>query len=76
MCGHTLENVHNNPYLGVEIASDLNWKSHINNMTAKANISLGFIRRNLSNCPKNVKDQAYKSLVRTHLECCATVWDP
>ena len=76
MCGHSLENVQHNPYLGVEIASDLNWKSHINNITAKANKSLGFIRRNLSNCPKNVRDQAYKSLVRPHLEYCATVWDP
>ena len=64
MCGHSLENIQHNPYLGVEIASDLNWKTHINNITTKANKSLGFIRRNLSNCPKNVKDQAYKSLVR------------
>ena len=76
MCGHSLENVQHNLYLGVEMASDLNWKSHINNITARANKSLGFIRRNLSNCPKNVKDQAYKSLVRPHLEYCAIVWDP
>ena len=32
MCGHSLENVQHNPYLGVEIASDLNWKNHINNI--------------------------------------------
>ena len=74
MCGHSLENVQHNSYLGVKIASDLNWKNHINNITAKANKSLGFIRRNLSNCPKNVKDQAYKSLVRPHLEYCTAVW--
>ena len=76
MCGHSLENVQHNPYLCVKIAADLNWKSQINNITAKANKSLGFIRRNLSNCPKNVKDQTYKSLVRPHLEYCAAVWDP
>ena len=61
LSGHSLENVQHNPYLGVEISTDLSGKSHINNITAKPNKSLGFIRRNLSNCPQNVKPQAYKS---------------
>ena len=34
----------------------------------KANRSLGFIRKNLSKCPENVKQQAYLALVRPQLE--------
>ena len=34
----------------------------------KANRSLGVIRRNLSKCPENVKEQAYLTLVRPQLE--------
>ena len=31
---------------------------------------------NLSKCPQDIKDQAYKSLVRPHLEYASAVWDP
>ena len=34
----------------------------------KANRSLGVIKRNLSKCPENVKEQAYLTLVRPQLE--------
>ena len=42
----------------------------------KANRSLGFIKRNLKRCPEQIKDQAYKSLVRPHLEYASSVWSP
>ena len=40
------------------------------------NSSLGFLRRNLYNCPEQIKTQAYYSLVRPHLEYACSVWDP
>ena len=37
--------------------------------------SLGFLRRNLFSCPQDVKEAAYKSLVRQILEYGSSVWD-
>ena len=74
---HTqLQATTNHTYLGVSLTHDLSWSSHINNTTAKANRSLGFLRRNLCSCSKNIKDMAYKTLVRPILEYCSSVWDP
>ena len=63
-------------YLGVTISQDLRWNSHIDNVTTKANKSLGFIRRNMRGCKPLVKDVAYKAIVRPTLEYAATIWDP
>ena len=63
-------------YLGVDISSDLTGNSHINRITSKANKSLGFLRRNLYSCSKQIKEMAYKSLVRPILEYSSPVWDP
>ena len=63
-------------YLGVELSHDLKWTNHINRITAKANSVLGFVRRNLHPLPRELKITAYQTLVRPHLEYCATVWDP
>ena len=45
-------------------------------ITSKASRSLNFIRRNLSNCSKEVKESAYLTLVRPCLEHAACLWDP
>ena len=45
--GHTLEKADSAKYLGITIQNNLKWDKHINTMTAKANQSLGFIKRNL-----------------------------
>ena len=42
----------------------------------QANRTLGFLRRNLYSCPKDVKDAAFKTLVRPLLEYGSSVWDP
>ena len=63
-------------YLGVTIQSDLKWDSHINNITSKANKTLGFLQRNMNISSTKVKEQAYKSLVRPPLEYDCSVWDP
>ena len=34
-------------YLGVTISDDLNWGTHIDNITKKANQTLGFLKRNI-----------------------------
>ena len=44
--------------------------------TCKANRTLGFLRRNLCSCPQEVKDAAYKGLVRSVLDYGSSVWDP
>ena len=57
--GHTLESVPGGKYLGVYISDDLSWRDHINQTAAKAHRSVGFLRRNLRSCPRDVKAQAY-----------------
>ena len=42
----------------------------------KAKKSLNFLRRNLSKCSINVKENAYLTIVRPLLEYAACVWDP
>ena len=63
-------------YLGVTISEDLKWNIHIGNICTKAYRTLGLLRRNLSGCPQNVKETAYKGLVRPVLEYASSVWDP
>ena len=76
MNGTPLDSVSRQPYLGVELFSNLNWSFHIENTIGKANRPLGFIRRNLYSCPENVKSQANLTLVRPCLEYAFSVWDP
>ena len=71
-----LQQVDSNPYLGLTISEDLQWKTHITNITKKANSTLGFLRRNLKYCSEDCKRLAYISLVRSTLEYGAVVWDP
>ena len=68
--------VSHHPYLGVELSSNLRWDKHIQIITKKANQTLAFLRRNLGNCPAEVKVSVYKTLIRPHLEYASTVWDP
>ena len=58
MHGQILENVAQNPYLGVQLTNTLKWDIHINNIVAKANKSLGFLRRNISKFPEEIKKRA------------------
>ena len=74
--GHTLDAVEEATYLGVLLTSKINWTPHINNITAKASRTLGFVRRNLKHAPPHVKEQAYKTLVRPQLEYGCSVWAP
>ena len=74
--GTLLENFESIKYLGVTITNDLKWNTHISNVCTKANRTLGFLRRNLYSCTPDVKEAAYKGLVRPVLEYGSSVWDP
>ena len=71
-----LENVDNIKYLGVTITNDLKWNTHITNICTRANRTLGLMRRTLFSCPQDVKEAAYKVMVRPILEYGSSVWDP
>ena len=72
--GTNLENVESIKYLGVTITSDLRWNTHVSNVCTKANRTLGFLRRNLYSCTQEVKEEAYKGLVRPVLDYGSSVW--
>jgi hypothetical protein len=76
LCGTILQNVDHNPYLGIQISADLKWTTHITALCKRAGSTLGFLRRNLRNCPKECRRLAYVALVRSTLEYGAVVWDP
>lgn len=76
LSGHYLQSVSHHKYLGVTLSGDMKWNTHIDTVVSKAYGMLGFLRRNLSNAPRKVKIQAYKSLVRPHIDYCSSVWDP
>ena len=73
--GTDLENVESIKYLGVTIRSDLRWNTHLSNVCTKSNTTLGFLRRNLYSCPQEVKEAAYKGLVRPFMDYGSSVWD-
>jgi hypothetical protein len=69
---HTLERVPGNKYVGVYTSQN----DHIDQTTAKAYRLVGFLQRNLSSCPQDVKAQAYTRLVLPVLEYTLSMWDP
>ena len=74
--GTNLENVESIKYLGVTITSDLRWNTHVSNVCTKANRTLGFLRRNLYSCPQEIKEAAYKGLMRPVLDYGSSVLGP
>ena len=74
--GHTLVHEDTTKYLGVTISSDLRWTKHIDNISGKANSTLGFLKRNLQIQSRSIKSKAYMSLVRPSLEYASCAWDP
>ena len=76
LLGHTLYVVQEAKYLGITIAANLEWGTHIRNIANKASKTLGFLRRNVKVGSKQIKEQAYTTLVRPTLEFASPVWDP
>ena len=73
-----LQETKSHSYLGVTLTGDLSWNDHINQTSTKANRTLGFVMRNLHQCPQEIKVSAYKILVRPLVEYSSTcsVWEP
>ena len=76
MNGETLSPTDTTIYLGVTINNKLLWNHQINNISAAANRMLGFLWRTMHKYPQNLKERAYKTIVRPKVEYCASIWDP
>ena len=74
--GQALEAVSEAKYLGVVIDSKLNFNSHVDSVSKKANGTRAFLNRNLRSCNRRVRDTTYKTYVRPQVEYASTVWDP
>ncbi|XP_076452298.1 uncharacterized protein LOC143287940 [Babylonia areolata] len=74
--GQTLERVTSTKYLGVMLEIKLDFTQHTENIYAKANKTLGFLRRNLKVCSSRTKELAYKAMVRPFVEYACTAWNP
>ena len=71
-----LETVADATYLGVTLSDNLDWHKQTAKVVAKANRSLGFVRRNVRTATKETKVLAYQALVRPITEYASTVWSP
>ena len=76
LSGNSLNVMNESKYLGVTIQSNLKWKSHVLNVSVKANRILSLLRRNLRSAPKAIRELSYISLVRPVLEYACPVWCP
>ena len=74
--GQVLESVAGSKYLGVEISSNLSFNGHIQNITTSASRSLGFLKRNIRSKNPELREMAYKTLVRPLIEYSSSVWSP
>lgn len=62
-------------YLGVTLDDQLTFRRHVKNVAAKANSSLGFVRRTVLTSSTSVKSTAYTQIVRPVLEYASGSWD-
>ena len=74
--GQVLESVAGSKYLGVEISNNLSFNSHIQNRTNSASRSLGFLKRSIRSKNPELREMAYKTLVRPLVEYSSSVWSP
>ena len=63
-------------YLGVRCSESLRWGAHCSKVAAKANKTLGLIRRTLKPCCREVKERTYMTLVRPNIEYASSTWNP
>jgi uncharacterized protein YejL (UPF0352 family) len=73
---HVLEETKAEKDLGVIISSNLKWDSQVNASVAKAQRTLGYIRKTFNYFDADMVKNLYKILVRPHLEFAIPVWNP
>ncbi len=73
--GQILECVESAKYLGVSIDSKLNFNSHVDAITKKANSACGFLSRNLRKCSRKIKAASYTTYVRPTVKYASAAWD-
>ena len=74
--GQTLETTSASKYLGITISSDLSWSTHVEDVAARWNRTVGSLRRNFRECTPKVKSATYTTMVRPTLEYASAVCDP
>ena len=62
--------------LGIIMDDKLKFTEQCNNAVRNANITLGMIKRTISNKSKKIVTKLYKSLIRPKLEYCVQAWRP
>ena len=60
----------------ITITENMDWGQHIYDISSTVAKTLCFLRRNLTFAPRNTKEGAYKTLVRSKLEYAAPFWSP
>ena len=63
-------------YLGIQLAADLTWSSHISNICAKTRKLIGLTYRQFHLCKPETVLKLYTTFIRPHLEYASAVWDP
>ena len=71
-----LESITSDKYLGVILDNKLSFNLHVDYIINKATKLLNLCRRNLHMCNQDVKQTAYNTLVRPHLEYASSAWCP
>lgn len=71
-----LEEISHDKYLGVILDNKLSFNQHVDAISNKATRLLNLCRRNLAFCSQEIKTNAYKSLIRPHLEYASPAWNP
>ena len=70
------ETISTHKHLGIVLSANLEWGSHVDEITSKAKRLLGFIRRTVgSNDPVTI-GKLFVALVRPIIEYCAPLWAP
>lgn len=71
-----IEQVEEYKYLGITITSRLKWTTHIDNICSSARKKLGFLKHKLRRSSNELRNKAYKAIVKPSLEYASIVRDP